>query len=354
MNEIFKDLKVIELASVLAGPSVGMFFAELGARVIKVENKATNGDVTRQWKLPNEDKSKKTSAYYASVNWNKEILMLDLKNEKDLNHLMEIAKDADVIISNFKDGADVKLGVDYESFKKINPNIIYGKITGFGEGEKRVAYDVVLQAETGFMFMNGTQKSGPVKMPVALIDLLTAHQMKEGILVALLRKYKTGEGAKVTVSLFDSAVASLANQASNYLMENFIPQRMGTRHPNIAPYGDLFTTADGKNVVLAIGSDQQFKSLCEILGIPEMAELSVYATNESRVSHRNKVATILEDQIKMWNSEKLFEKFEERNIPYGQVRNMKEVFELNAAKNMILEKNTTKIVKSVAFDIEVV
>jgi len=349
MNEIFKDLTIIELASVLAGPSVGMFFAELGARVIKVENKATNGDVTRQWKLPAEDKSKETSAYYASVNWNKEVLMLDLEKENDLNHLMEIAKDADVIISNFKDGADVKLGVDYESFRKIKPSIIYGKITGFGEGEKRVAYDVVLQAETGFMFMNGTQESGPVKMPVALIDLLTAHQMKEALLVALIKKYKTGEGAKVTVSLFDSAIASLANQASNYLMEDFIPQRMGTRHPNIAPYGDLFTTADKKEVVLAIGSDQQFKSLCKILGIAEMAELPIYATNEGRVSHRNKVAIILKDQIKKWSSEELFEKLEEQNIPYGQVRNMKEVFELNAAKNMILENKDSKIVKSVAF-----
>jgi len=351
MNEIFKDLTIIELASVLAGPSVGMFFAELGARVIKVENKATNGDVTRQWKLPAEDKSKETSAYYASVNWNKEVLMLDLKKENDLNHLMEIAKDADVIISNFKDGADVRLGVDYESFKKIKPSIIYGKITGFGEGEKRVAYDVVLQAETGFMYMNGTQESGPVKMPVALIDLLTAHQMKEALLVALIKKYKTGEGAKVTVSLFDSAIASLANQASNYLMEDYIPQRMGTRHPNIAPYGDLFTTADRKEVVLAIGNDQQFKSLCQVLRIAEMTELPIYTTNEGRVSHRNKVAMILENQIIKWNSEKLFAKLEEQNIPYGQVRNMKEVFELNAAKNMILENKDSKIVKSVAFEI---
>ena len=197
MSAIFKNLKVIELANVLAGPAVGMFFAELGADVIKIENKTTNGDVTRSWKLTTENPNQKGSAYFASVNWNKKSLFLDLKDAFDKTKVLELIKDADIVIANYKKGDAEKLGMDYESLKKTNPKLIYAHISGFGEDSSRIAFDIVLQAETGFMFMNGTSESGPIKMPVALIDILAAHQLKEGVLVALIKRMQTNEGSKV-------------------------------------------------------------------------------------------------------------------------------------------------------------
>jgi crotonobetainyl-CoA:carnitine CoA-transferase CaiB-like acyl-CoA transferase len=163
VKDTFKDLKVIELASVLAGPSVGYFFAELGAKVIKVENPKTKGDVTRSWKLKTENPKEDTSAYFWSVNANKEFLFLDITVPSQLNKLYDIIKDADIVITNFKAGDEVKLKVDYPTLSKINPNIIYASINGFGHANPRTAYDLILQAESGFMFMNGELNSKPVK-----------------------------------------------------------------------------------------------------------------------------------------------------------------------------------------------
>ncbi|MBA3706968.1 MAG: CoA transferase, partial [Bacteroidetes bacterium] len=172
MNTFFKELKIIELANVLAGPAVGMFFSELGAEVIKIENKSTNGDVTRTWKLASENKDSTVSAYYASVNWNKKKLFIDLNKNEERQQVYGLIKNADIVISNFKPGDDVKLGMDYEKIKEINPSIVYAHLTGFGEADPRIAYDIVLQAETGFMYMNGISTEKPLKMPVALIDVL--------------------------------------------------------------------------------------------------------------------------------------------------------------------------------------
>ena len=259
---MFKDLIVLELATVLAGPSVGMFFAELGAKVIKVENLKNGGDVTRSWRSKSENKQNKASAYFSSVNYSKEYLDIDLSEESNRAKLIELISSADVVISNFKHSSAKKFKVDYESIKAIKPTIIYGQINGFSNSE-RVAYDVVLQAESGFMFMNGQSDSKPTKMPIALIDVLAAHQLKEGLLVALLKREKTGEGSFVSCSLEASALASLANQATNFLMNDFVPQRIGSLHPNIAPYGEIVTTKDGKNLVLAAGSQIQFQKLCD-------------------------------------------------------------------------------------------
>ena len=183
----FKGLKVVELASVLAGPAVGMFFAELGADVLKIEHAGLGGDVTRSWKLSSE-KEESISAYFSAVNYHKKIVFKDLKNQEDNQWVKNQLLQADLVIANFKPGSAQKLGMDFDTLKKLNPRIIYGEITGFSGGVKRPAFDVVLQAETGFMSMNGTPESGPVKMPVALIDVLAAHQLKEGLLLALLKQ----------------------------------------------------------------------------------------------------------------------------------------------------------------------
>ena len=264
MQTLFSDLTIVELSSVLAGPAVGSFFSELGAQVIKVENKKNGGDVTRQWRQPDET-AEGPSAYYASVNWNKKTLFLDLGDPGDKQQVDRLIRDADIVITNFKKGDDKKFGLAYEDLKRLNPSIIHGHISGFGAESDRLAYDLILQAETGFMSMNGQPESPPTKMPLALIDVLAAHQLKEGILCALLKqKENPGQPFNIEVSLYESAIASLINQATNWLMNHNIPQRMGSRHPNIAPYGEIFTTSDERSVTLAIGSNRQYRDLCTI------------------------------------------------------------------------------------------
>lgn len=347
-NKILKDLLVIELASVLAGPTVGMFFAELGARVIKIENPKTGGDITRQWKLPSE-KEEEQSAYYSSCNYGKEVVFLDVG--KDRKALLEWIEKADILIHNFKFGDAEKFELSYEHLKAINPSLIYASLTGFGENSERIAYDVVLQAESGFMGMNGLPDDPPVKMPVALIDILSAHQLKEGILLALYQRAKTGRGADITCSLFDAAVGSLANQATNWLMAKHIPQRMGSLHPNIAPYGEQFVCADGKRVVLAIGSDRQFEQLLQLLQLQHLLLEEKYATNKKRVENRLELAQHLEKGINAWERATFIQACIQAKIPAGAIRNMKEVFELPDAEALILEEGGTKRPKTVSFKI---
>ena len=352
MNTFFKDLKIVELANILAGPAVGMFFAELGAEVIKIENKLTGGDVTRSWKLSTENPGSTMSAYFASVNWNKKSLFSDLNDFADKQKVYDLIKDADIVISNYKKGDDVKLKMDYDTLKKINPTLIYAHLTGFGENSTRTAYDIVLQAETGFMHMNGTPESGPLKMPVAFIDILAAHQLKEAILIALIKKMKAGEGSNISVSLYDSAIASLANQASNWLMANHNPQPIGSLHPNIAPYGEIFTTKDDKKIVLAIGNNKQFKQLCLILGIRAIED-ELYKTNTLRVKNRTKLFTILNKEIKKHDALKLHNLFIQNDVPAGLIKSVKEVFEDQSSKHLILNKSdqgcAVKIVKTAVF-----
>ncbi|MEQ8908756.1 MAG: CoA transferase [Vicingaceae bacterium] len=334
---IFQDLKVIELASVLAGPSVGMFFAELGAKVIKVENKLSGGDVTRSWKLASEDQNHPFSAYYSSVNWGKESWFLDLKDTQDKVKLFAEIESADLVIANFKAGSAAKLGLDYTNLKKLKSDLIYGEITGFGDSN-RIAYDVVLQAESGFLSMCGEPGGKPVKMPVALIDLLAAHQLKEGLLLALIGKEKNGKGAKVSVSLYDAALASLANQATNYLMAGHIAKPMGTLHPNIAPYGECFACQADKMIVLAVGNDKQFEALCHLLDLAGLAKDSRFKQNHLRLKNRTELAAKLEQAIKAWEREELLQTLIAADVPAGAVRNMQEVLEKPEAQARIKEE----------------
>ncbi len=355
LSSFFKDLVVVELASVLAGPAVGMFFAELGAKVIKIENKKTGGDVTRNWKLPKEDPTKKHSAYYCAINWNKQVLMKDLSDSKDQEYVWSLIETADMVISNFRSPVAKKLGMDYTQLKKINPKIIYGEITGYGPNDPRPAFDIVLQAETGFMFMNGEPNRSPVKMPVALIDILTAHQLKEGLLLALLHQAKTGEGSKVSASLFHSAIASLANQATNWLMAEHIPQRMGSLHPNIAPYGEIMETRDDHHLLLAVGSNKQFKNLCEALNLDDLYTDNRFIENADRLKNRTQLSDILQKSFKLKSSKEWINLLQEYGVPHAEIKDMKTVFENELAQSMILEGGIDQVengrsIKSIAFD----
>lgn len=355
MQQIFKDLRIIDLSSVLAGPSVATFFAELGATVIKYENKTAGGDVTRSWKTKGENAGAPVSAYWASINYGKEIRMADLTREEDRNSILNELQHADILITNFKAGDAEKFGLQPASLRKKFPGLIIGSIKGFSSQSDRVAYDVVLQAETGFMFMNGERESPPVKMPVAMMDILAAHQLKEGILCALIRRLQTGEGSVVECSLEKAGIASLANQASNYLMTGHIPQRMGSRHPNIAPYGEIFTCADHKKIVLAIGSDRQFQALCRILRLDDTAVHPDFADNISRVKNRDRLETILAPVFALETSGHWMDAFNRQHVPAGKIKSLGEVFASPPGTDMILEEvydgMNTKRVQSVAFEI---
>ena len=352
-SNLLEGIKVLELANILAGPMVGMFLAELGAEVIKVENKRTEGDITRQWRLPTESTESSVSAYYCSANWGKEVHLMDLSTPKDRALVHSWAGEADIVISNFKLSSAKRLGVDYECLKQLNSQLIYAQLTAFGEKDARLGFDVVLQAETGYIYMTGEPEGNPVKLPVAFMDLLAAHQLKEGILCALLQRERTGKGAYVHTSLLASGIASLANQATNWLMAGHIPTRKGTQHPNIAPYGDLFRTLEGSLVVLAVGTDAQFNLLLQVLKVEPNPR---FTTNTLRVKHREELATLLQSHIGKLKSHVLLPILHRKGIPAGLVRNMKEVFELAEAQEMILkevnENGEERIcVKTVGFEI---
>lgn len=338
METIFHDLTVVEFASVLAGPAVGNFFSELGAKVIKVENKRNGGDVTRQWRQPGES-SEGPSAYFSSVNWNKNSLFLDFGDADDKQKVNELIEEADIIITNFKKGDDKKFGLTFEDLKIINPTVIQGHISGFGTEDHRLAYDLILQAESGFMSINGQPDGPPTKMPLALIDVMAAHQLKEGILCALLKQKDHPEKAfRVDVSLYESAISSLINQATNWLMNGNVPQRIGSLHPNIAPYGELFTTADDRLVTLAIGSDRQFRDLCDILETDELAGQSEYQHNEGRVENREELSDILEERIEKFEADAFLEKCQNSFVPAAEIKDLQQVFESEKAGRLLLRE----------------
>jgi crotonobetainyl-CoA:carnitine CoA-transferase CaiB-like acyl-CoA transferase len=341
---MFQKLKVLELAAVLAGPSVGQFFAELGAEVIKVENIHTDGDVTRTWRVEGENTDDRSS-YFCAVNWGKKSIAIDLNSNEGKEIVYKLVSQADILIASYKPGDAEKLGVDFKTLSSLNPQLIYGQITGFGPDNSRVGYDAVIQAEAGFMFMNGEPGGNSLKMPVALMDILAAHHLKEGLLLALIRKQTTGKGDLVQVSLLQSAIASLANQASNWLVAGVIPQKQGSAHPNIAPYGDLFKTSDGHELLLAVGSDAQFAALCDILKI-SVDESRHYRSNPLRVKNRMTLNQLLTSRIHQLSLAELVPALKQANIPYGIVKNMKEVFEALEAQNLFLRSASLSGVKS--------
>jgi len=336
--ELFKNIKVLELASVLAGPAVGQFFAELGAAVIKIENETTGGDVTRSWRSPGEQTDDR-SAYFCSVNWGKKSVSIDLTQKEGKKNLYSLAATTDIVIASFKPGDASKLGVDYETLAQINNRLIYGEITGYGQHDSRVGYDAVIQAESGFMSINGEKGGPPLKMPVALVDVLAAHQLKEGLLVALLERERSGKGSKVEVSLMDTALASLANQASNWLVGGFVPSRQGSLHPNIAPYGEMFTTKDKRTLLLAVGTDKQFVELLLALNLESIADDARFLSNERRVANRNVLATIIAESVQHRDSDKIMEEMARRKIPAAIVRDIKEALETDNSPQLQLSAN---------------
>jgi crotonobetainyl-CoA:carnitine CoA-transferase CaiB-like acyl-CoA transferase len=330
-------IKVLELASVLAGPSIGMFFAELGATVVKVENVTTGGDVTRKWKLPKEPGEGDISGYFSSVNWGKSSFAVNLCEPEGLELVHRLAAQCDIVLVSYKPGDAEKLQVDYPTMKKHNDRLIYSHITGYGLNNPRAGFDAIIQAESGFTYMNGEPDGPPTKMPVALMDVLAAHHLKEAILLALLHRERSGEGQYIEASLFRAGISSLANQATNWLVGGEIPRRLGSDHPNIVPYGTIYRTRDGKEIVLAAGTDKQYRELVIALGRPELAGDERFARNQDRVRHKQVINGILQSLIETHDREDILELLASKRIPAGGVFDMKEVFGVPESETMMLE-----------------
>ncbi|WP_216688372.1 CaiB/BaiF CoA transferase family protein [Hymenobacter siberiensis] len=337
----FAHFRVIELASVLAGPQVGQFFAELGAEVLKIESPA--GDVTRTWKTSDETaatpgaEASSVSAYFSASNWGKRSLVLDLTTAAGQTELRRLVASADIVLASYKPGDAEKLRADYATLSQENPRLLYGHLTGYGPDNARAGYDAVLQAEAGFMFLNAAGSGQPAqKMPVAMVDLLAAHQLKEGLLTALFQRERTGRGALVQVSLLDSALASLANQAATYLVTGHDPQPLGSGHPSIVPYGTVYRAANGRQLVLAVGSDGQFRQLCAALSRPDLATDARFATNAARVAHRAALESMLTEAIAAVDGDALLVDLERRAVPAGAVRSVGEALRQPSAAAMLL------------------
>lgn len=331
---MFENLLVIELASVLAGPSVGQFLAELGARVIKVEN-PDGGDVTRHWYRAGEARSRSAS-YFDACNFGKESAALDIRSADGRQALKSLVSRADILISSFGPGSAERLRLTSDVFQGWKPDLIHAAVTGYGQKSDRPGYDAVLQAESGFMAINGEPDGPPLKMPVALIDVMAAHHLKEGILVALLRRTATGKGACIQVSLWEAALSALANQATGWLRTGREPERTGSAHPNIAPYGTVLRSADGVEILLAVGTDRQFGGLCQVLGLTDLPTSEAFSDNACRVRNRDRLDELLQTAAAGWTGEALREGLQQRRVPAGTIRGVGNALESSGAEGVLL------------------
>ncbi|GGF13299.1 CoA transferase [Halobacillus andaensis] len=322
LTETLKGIKVLDLTRVLAGPYCSMILGDLGAAVIKVE--APGGsDETRKWGPPFKEG---VSAYYLCANRNKKSLTVNLKSKQGKEIIRKLVRQSDVVLHNFKTGTMERLGLDYLQLKTINPQLIYCSITGFGETgpyKHLPGYDFIIQAMSGLMSITGDDVSGPQKLGVAITDILTGLYACIGIQAALLERTQSGIGQKIDLSLYDSAVSSLINIGSNYLMSGRVPERLGNHHANIVPY-QTFHSADGKMVV-AVGNDTQFASLCMVIEAPELAADPRFHTNPDRVAHRTLLAEILQEAFVKRTTGYWKEKCQAANIPFGAIQTVEDV-----------------------------
>ncbi|WP_336366699.1 CaiB/BaiF CoA transferase family protein [Marinobacter sp. C2H3] len=332
MSGPLSGLRVLDLSRVLAGPWSAQILGDFGAEVIKIERPGS-GDDTRNWGPPylkGQDGSE-LSAYFLSANRNKRSLAVDIASEKGQALIRQLAAESDIVLENFKVGGLKRYGLDYDSLKAVNPGLVYCSITGFGQDgpyASRPGYDFLIQAMGGLMSItgqpDGAPGAGPMKVGVAMTDIMTGLYATIGILAALRHRERTGEGQHVETSLLDVQVASLANVAMNYLTSGAVPQRMGNAHPSIVPY-EAFPTADG-DMVLTVGNDEQFARLCEVLGHPEWASDERFRTNRSRVTHRTVLVPLLRQSTVMRPTDEWVGLLEKAGVPCGPVNTIDKVF----------------------------
>jgi crotonobetainyl-CoA:carnitine CoA-transferase CaiB-like acyl-CoA transferase len=327
-------LRVLDLSRILAGPWVGQTLADLGAEVIKVE-RPVSGDDTRSWGPPflkdAQGRDTADSAYFLCANRNKKSVTADISKAQGQALVRRLAERSDILIENYKKDGLKQYGLDYESLRELNPRLIYCSITGFGQTgpyASRAGYDFLIQAMGGLMSITGVKDgepgAGPQKVGVALSDILTGLYSTVGILAALAHRQTSGKGQWLDMALLDVQVASLANQASNFLVGGVAPQRMGNSHPNIVPYQD-FPTSDGY-MVIATGNDAQFVRLCETAGHPELAKDPRYVDNRSRVRHRVELIAAMNEFTVQRSTAEWIAALEAVGVPCGPINTIDQVF----------------------------
>jgi crotonobetainyl-CoA:carnitine CoA-transferase CaiB-like acyl-CoA transferase len=327
-------IRVLDLSRVLAGPWAGQILADLGAEVIKVERPGC-GDDTRAWGPPflKDPQGENTSeaAYYLSANRNKQSVTIDFTKAEGQRLVRELAARSDVLIENFKVGGLAAYGLDYESLKAINPRLIYCSITGFGQSgpyAKRAGYDFMIQGLGGLMSLTGRAEgeegAGPVKVGVALTDILTGLYSSTAILAALAHRERSGAGQHIDMALLDVQVACLANQAMNYLTTGVAPRRLGNAHPNIVPYQD-FPTADG-DFILTVGNDSQFRKFAEVAGQSHWADDPRFISNKLRVANRNELVPLIRQVTVFKTTAQWVTELEEAGVPCGPINDLAQVF----------------------------
>ena len=319
-------LKVLDLSRVLAGPSCTQILADLGAEVIKVERPQI-GDETRHWAPPNF--SDGTAAYFATVNRNKKSVTIDMSQEQGQEIIRDLAREADILVENFKVGGLKKYGLDYPSLQKINPRLIYASLTGFGQtgpDSAKPGYDYIIQGLSGLMSITGPSDGLPHKVGVAVVDLFAGLQLTVGIQAALLARAKTGLGQHVDVSLLDSAIAMTANVGMNHLSTGEVPPRLGNEHPNIVPY-QVFEVAQAQHLILACGNDTQFASVCRVMQ-QEWDKDERFTRNPLRVQNRQALIPMMGQVFLSKTRDEWLSQFEAAGVPCGPINNIAEALSM--------------------------
>jgi len=315
-------IRVADFSRVLAGPLATMILGDLGADVIKIERPGS-GDDTRGWGPPWSASG--DASYYLSVNRNKRSVALDLKDPDDLAVARTIALRADVVIENFRPGVMDRARLDHETLSAEKPALVSCRIAGIGRGDV-AGYDFLAQAMGGLMSITGDTDGEPRKIGVALVDVMTGLHAAIGVLAALRHRDRTGEGQLVEVDLLSTTLFALANQASNWLTAGAIAERMGNRHPSIAPY-EMLRASDGAFVV-AVGNDEQFATFCDVLGVTELAADERFTTNAARVTNREPLVEALERALATESAAEWIGRLGARGIPCGMVNKVDQAFEL--------------------------
>jgi crotonobetainyl-CoA:carnitine CoA-transferase CaiB-like acyl-CoA transferase len=307
-------LLVADFSRVLAGPYCTMMLADLGADVIKVES--PGGDDTRHWMPPVRDG---VSTYYLSINRNKRSVALDLRDESDRAAAAELARRADILVENFKPGGLRQFGLDYASVRASNPAVIYASITGFGSGggAHLAGYDLIVEAMSGLMSLQGDADGPPYRAGVAIFDVMSGMQTTIGVLAALDHRRRTGEGQLVEVNLLAAALAGMVNQTGAFASAGVVPHRMGNAHPSLFPYEPL-PTAEG-DLVIAAGNNAQFQNLCEVLGAPELAQDERFAANSGRTANRDQLRPLLVERLGQRTAAEWFDELVAAGVPCGPI-----------------------------------
>ncbi|WP_169983171.1 CaiB/BaiF CoA-transferase family protein [Microbispora sp. H10836] len=305
---------VADFSRVLAGPYATMLLADMGAEVVKVEG--PRGDDTRTWTPPVRGD---VSTYYLGVNRGKRSIALDLRDEKDARVARELARRADVLVENFKPGGLAKYGLDYASVSAANPGVVYASISGFGTGAGRdvPGYDLMVQAMSGLMSLTGDPDGPAYRAGISVFDVMAGNHAAIGVLAALRHRDATGQGQHVEVNLLSSALTGLVNHSSAYVAGGVVPYRMGNAHPSVFPYEPL-PTADN-DLIVAAGNDGQFRKLCEVLGIPEIAGDPRFARNADRTARREELRPILVERLATRGALEWFELLVAAGVPCGPI-----------------------------------